>query len=93
MAIGDISLPRGGGGWQGAHRRHHGRERQGRGARTVAPGTDAGLCRLEEKKRRLSKLPSFGAGAKRKDVLFFTQELSTLLNSGVPLDRALQHHQ
>src|SRR5579883_188799 len=35
------------------------------------------------------KLPSFGGGAKRKDVLFFTQELSTLLSSGVPLDRAL----
>ena len=34
------------------------------------------------------KLPSF-SGAKRKDVLFFTQELSTLLNAGVPLDRAL----
>lgn len=34
------------------------------------------------------KLPSFGGG-KRRDVLFFTQELSTLLNSGVPLDRAL----
>jgi general secretion pathway protein F len=34
------------------------------------------------------KLPSFGRG-KRKDVLFFTQELSTLLNAGVPLDRAL----
>ncbi|HYW48189.1 MAG TPA: type II secretion system F family protein [Bryobacteraceae bacterium] len=34
------------------------------------------------------KLPSFGAG-KRRDVLFFTQELSTLLNAGVPLDRAL----
>ncbi len=33
------------------------------------------------------QLPSFGGGA--KDVLFFTQELSTLLNSGVPLDRAL----
>src|SRR5271169_5974259 len=28
-------------------------------------------------------------GGKRKDVLFFTQELSTLLNAGVPLDRAL----
>ena len=26
---------------------------------------------------------------KRKDVLFFTQELATLLNAGVPLDRAL----
>jgi general secretion pathway protein F len=34
------------------------------------------------------KLPSFGRG-KRRDVLFFTQELSTLLNAGVPLDRAL----
>ncbi len=34
------------------------------------------------------KLPSF-SGGKRRDVLFFTQELSTLLNSGVPLDRAL----
>ena len=33
------------------------------------------------------KLPSFGRG--RRDVLFFTQEISTLLNSGVPLDRAL----
>ena len=35
------------------------------------------------------KLPTFGKGGKRKGVLFFTQELSTLLNSGVPLDRAL----
>ncbi len=33
------------------------------------------------------KLPEFGSS--RRDVLFFTQELSTLLNSGVPLDRAL----
>ena len=32
--------------------------------------------------------PSFGKG-RRRDVLFFTQELSTLLNAGVPLDRAL----
>jgi general secretion pathway protein F len=47
----------------------------------------------EEKKNKISlampeSLSSFGAG-RRKDVLFFTQELSTLLNSGVPLDRAL----
>jgi general secretion pathway protein F len=43
----------------------------------------------EEKKRGVAlQLPSFGSGRKR-DVLFFTQELSTLLNSGVPLDRAL----
>ncbi|HYZ85024.1 MAG TPA: type II secretion system F family protein [Bryobacteraceae bacterium] len=34
------------------------------------------------------KLPSFG-GRKDRDLLFFTQEISTLLNSGVPLDRAL----
>src|SRR3954468_1965671 len=35
------------------------------------------------------KLPSFGKSGKRRDVLFFTQELSTLLTSSVPLDRAL----
>ena len=34
------------------------------------------------------KLPSFGRG-RHRDVLFFTQELSTLLNAGVPLDRSL----
>jgi general secretion pathway protein F len=34
------------------------------------------------------KLPAFRKG-KRRDVLFFTQELSTLLNAGIPLDRAL----
>jgi general secretion pathway protein F len=34
------------------------------------------------------KLPSLG-NARRRDVLFFTQEISTLLNAGVPLDRAL----
>jgi general secretion pathway protein F len=34
------------------------------------------------------KLPELG-GKKRRSVLFFTQELSTLLNSGIPLDRAL----
>src|ERR1700730_8159569 len=42
----------------------------------------------EPKKSFELKLPGF-SGAKRRDVLFFTQELSTLLNSGVPLDRAL----
>jgi general secretion pathway protein F len=42
----------------------------------------------EAKKSFELKLPSF-SGAKRRDVLFFTQELSTLLNAGVPLDRAL----
>lgn len=34
------------------------------------------------------KLPSF-SGRKRRDVLLFTQEISTLLNAGVPVDRAL----
>jgi len=34
------------------------------------------------------KLPSFG-GSRKRDTLFFTQELSTLLSAGVPLDRAL----
>jgi general secretion pathway protein F len=34
-------------------------------------------------------LPKLGGG-RRRSVLFFTQELSTLLNSGIPLDRALQ---
>jgi general secretion pathway protein F len=43
---------------------------------------------LEQKKGFEFKLPSFGRSS-RKDVLFFTQELSTLLNAGVPLDRAL----
>src|ERR1700732_4773814 len=42
----------------------------------------------EQKKSFELKLPGF-SGAKRRDVLFFTQELSTLLNAGVPLDRAL----
>jgi general secretion pathway protein F len=34
------------------------------------------------------QIPRFKRG-KRRDVLFFTQELSTLLNAGIPLDRAL----
>jgi general secretion pathway protein F len=34
------------------------------------------------------RLPAFVLG-RRRDVLFFTQELSTLLKAGVPLDRAL----
>jgi general secretion pathway protein F len=43
---------------------------------------------VEEKKAFALKLPSFVKG-RRRDVLFFTQEIATLLNSGVPLDRAL----
>jgi general secretion pathway protein F len=41
-----------------------------------------------EKTSRDLSLPKFNFG-KRRDVLFFTQEISTLLNAGVPLDRAL----
>jgi len=44
---------------------------------------------LEKKSGSLElRLPSFDRN-KRRDVLFFTQEISTLLNAGVPLDRAL----
>jgi type II secretory pathway component PulF len=44
---------------------------------------------LEQKKAGFKlTMPSFNAG-RRKDVLFFTQEMSTLLNAGVPVDRAL----
>jgi general secretion pathway protein F len=43
---------------------------------------------LEPKKSFQLKLPSLMRG-RRRDVLFFTQELSTLLNAGVPLDRSL----
>src|SRR5215469_10393679 len=58
------------------------RELQRQGLTPVYVGADAG------KKGVALSLPSFGSN-KRRDVLFFTQELSTLLNSGVPLDRAL----
>ena len=34
-------------------------------------------------------LPSFGGGRRKKDILFFTQEISTLLNAGIPVDKAL----
>ena len=43
---------------------------------------------VEKQKGLQLELPTFARG-RRKDVLFFTQELSTLLNAGVPLDRAL----
>src|SRR6476660_7489164 len=42
----------------------------------------------EQKAGAALKLPAFQRG-KRRDILFFTQELATLLNAGVPLDRAL----
>jgi general secretion pathway protein F len=43
---------------------------------------------LEPKKSFDLKLPVW-SGRRRGDVLFFTQELSTLLNASLPLDRAL----
>src|SRR5439155_22833443 len=43
---------------------------------------------LEQKAGFALKLPTLNRG-KRRDILFFTQELSTLLNAGVPVDRAL----
>ena len=43
---------------------------------------------LEQKSGSALRLPTFERG-KRRDILFFTQELSTLLNAGIPLDRAL----
>jgi general secretion pathway protein F len=42
----------------------------------------------EPKKGFRLKLPSLVLG-RRRDVLFFTQELSTLLKAGVPLDRSI----
>jgi general secretion pathway protein F len=43
---------------------------------------------IDEKKSFDFKFPGFRRGG-RRDVLLFTQELSTLLNAGIPLDRAL----
>jgi general secretion pathway protein F len=43
---------------------------------------------LEKSKGFELRLPSLNRG-KRKDVLLFTQELSTLLSAGIPVDRAL----
>src|SRR5438128_5584251 len=43
---------------------------------------------IEQKKGFQITLPDFTRG-RHRDVLFFTQEISTLLNAGVPLDRAL----
>src|SRR5262249_19826564 len=43
---------------------------------------------VEQQKSFELNLPDFTRG-RHRDILFFTQELSTLLNAGVPLDRAL----
>jgi general secretion pathway protein F len=62
--------------------RHVARELRRQGLTPVYVG-------LEQKRSGLElRLPAFGRGS-RRDVLFFTQELSTLLTSGIPLDRAL----
>ena len=53
------------------------------------PGPDARSTSVSKKRNPpRSNCPRSEFG-RRRDVLFFTQELSTLLNSGVPLDRAL----
>jgi general secretion pathway protein F len=44
---------------------------------------------IEQKRAFELKLPGWMSRGKRRDVLYFTQELSTLLNAGIPLDRAL----
>src|SRR6188768_3094733 len=44
---------------------------------------------LEQKKALEFELPDIGGG-REKDVLFFTTEMTTLLNSGIPVDRVLQ---
>ncbi len=43
---------------------------------------------IEAPKAKRLELPTIRR-SRRRDVLFFTQELSTLINSGVPVDRAL----
>jgi general secretion pathway protein F len=43
---------------------------------------------VTEKKGFELSIPGFGRG-RRRDVLFITQELCTLLNAGIPLDRSL----
>ena len=71
--------------------RLHGRDREGwsRGELRRA-GADPGLRRGWSRRARLrAQAAVASARGRRRDVLFFTQELSTLLNAGVPLDRAL----
>ncbi len=90
---GHLLLPRGRRRRQGPHRQPHRRRRKADRARAAQAGADAGLRRRRaEEARRSRSSCRRSAGGKRRDVLFFTQELSTLLNAGVPLDRALSHH-
>ena len=75
---------------QGPHRQSSRRDakswsRTNCGKQGLTPGLRR---RRAEKKSFELKLPELRSG-RRRDVLFFTQELSTLLNAGVPLDRAL----
>src|SRR5260370_40077552 len=51
-------------------------------------GLTPGYVGLEQKKSFELNLPDFYRG-RHRDILFFTQALSTLLNAGVPLHRAV----
>ena len=66
----------------GESQRSVARELSRQGLTPVHVGAGAPASALE------FKIPGFGGG-RRKDILFFTQELTTLLNSGIPLDKAL----
>ena len=79
----------GGGGWETPHRHAFGRDRPPGRAGTEAPGPDSGLCRPGTEGAAARSSCRRSSAGRRKDILFFTQELSTLLNAGVPLDRAL----
>ena len=74
--------------WADSHRRDSGRIRAPGGFELRRQGLTPVYVGKEAKKSLEIKLPSF-SGRKKRDVLFFTQELSTLLSAGVPVDRAL----
>ena len=75
---------------QAPHRRLSAEKRQASRAGAAAARPDAALCWPRSSKKAFEiKLAAASAAKRRRDILFFTQELSTLLNAGVPLDRAL----
>ncbi len=45
---------------------------------------------IKKQKKKIGLSFTFGKGVKSKDLLIFTQSLSTLLKAGIPLDRALK---
>ena len=63
--------------------------REARRPRAAQAGAHARLRGRGAQERRLRVQAARFRPGRRRDVLFFTQELSTLLNAGVPLDRAL----